>query len=192
MVEKTPAGQNPDSKSIKKADDKSSSLGISRGVYALGNSLKDALIWGTALSVALIGAIAIGRDKSKAIRWVATKIEAIHTGTKGLSNTLAKLAEEKAGLKFNIKGPEVAAALGVGWLFGHVVQGPSFVQGFKKAQTAVDKYNDMADERTKLVDANAQLIDENQRYKTELEKRGVTFTELVQQKSPEASVGNSR
>ncbi len=190
-MKQTPSEQNPDDKAAKKPDRKSG-LGISKGVYALGNSLKDALIWGTALSVALIGVIAVGRDKSKAVRWMAEKIEKIHTGTKGLGSSFMGYLQEKTGMKINISGPEVAAALGVGWLFGHVVQGPSFVHGYKQAQGAEDKYNTLKSEKDRLVDVIAQQDEENQRFRAALQKQDATFAERTQPKPQETAAVNAR
>lgn len=182
-----PAEQNPDGKTAKKSDGKNG-LGISRGVYALGNSLKDALIWGTALSVALIGVIAVGREKSTKIAWVADKIGKIHEGSKGMTSRLFEGLEKKLGMKIKVTGPEVAAAFGIGWLFGHVVQIPSGVQGWNKAQKAIDAHDTLLEEKTRLVDANAELIEQNQRYRAALEKPAATFAERSEQKPVETAI----
>src|SRR5689334_7181061 len=85
----------------KKRED-ANQLGISRSVYAIGNSFKDALIWGTAATAGLIGVIAVGRNRSGAVRWLAENIEKAHVGTKEFTQRLLKGASQSTGIKLKV------------------------------------------------------------------------------------------
>jgi hypothetical protein len=148
-------------------------LGISRTIYALGNSLKDALIWGTAVTVALIGILHYGQ-KNKAISKVADQLQKGHVWWEGYKKSKG------------MKGSIIAVPLAVGWLVGHVVQGFGAAKGWKQAQKAVDKYDNLVTERESLVTANAQLIEENQRYRAAVEKKPESFVEMAKQQGAEA------
>ncbi len=162
----------------KKPDDKSE-LGISRAVYALGNSVKDALIWGTAATVATIAILSFGREKSPRIDKIATALETFGERNEERFQKIVKWVNDKTKSEIKITGPTLAASAVVGWAVGHLVQLPGSIKGWKQAQKANDKYVAVATEKNRLLETNAHLVDENQHYKTELKKRDISFAELV-------------
>jgi hypothetical protein len=180
-----------------KADDKCAAaegkdgLGISRSIYATGNSAKDGFIGFILITGTLIGAIAFGKSRGHD---VIKMIEENSRNTQGLwkESRVGKYLEPYiAKIKRWLNGPTIALSAGIGYVASHFVMIPSAAVGWKKAQRAVDKYNNLSDEKERLVNANAELIAENQEYKAALEKNSKPFTERVRAE-PGVAAGAAR
>ena len=196
--------KKPDSK-----DDKATNpLGISRAIYALGNSVKDALIWGTAATAAVIVTANMARKdgnkvdkailylekmnhKPKFVEWMGKNFQKM-TGGKMVAGEIV------GGKKLDLSAPVVGASLVVGWLVGHLVQLPSGLSGWNQADKAIKKYEgaakenrDLGSENLQLASLNQALAEQNRQFAAQLEKKPALFTDMVtqSQNEPAAAVG---
>lgn len=173
-------------------------LGISRAIYAAGNSVKDAFIWGTIVTVGMIATIAFGKKAQVGFINEAVKtIEEFHVASKEWFGKVFKKLLGLSGAKVELPeltATEIAASIVAGGIVGHAVQIPGGVKGWHDAQKATDKYSALSDERDKLVDANAALILRNQSFREKLQQIAPTsYTELAEKsKTEEPTVGSTR
>lgn len=147
-------------------------LGLSKLVYGLGLSARDAL-------VSLVGATAVmtpimyfGREKSSIIRAVADSPDKLHGWWKKL------LGEEKSGKA----GTALLAAAGVATLISWVAHIPGLFKGPKKVAEADALYKAEIDMNQKLMRANTLLAEDNERLTYALadtEKKRRSFQERV-------------
>jgi hypothetical protein len=161
-----------------KAEEAKNRLGISRTIYAVGYSLKDALIWGAGALAVLIPTLHYFRE-TRPIKWVVDTF-----GGHKENSFKARLAK-----KFPDAGPIVLLSFSLAWLFSHIVQIPSSVQGWKKAQAAIDKHNMLHAEKDQLVEANTVLMEDNEKLKAalaEAEKKRPPLTDRIRAQAAEA------
>jgi len=156
-----------------KADEKNNKLGISRGIYAFGYSFKDAFIWGTAITAALIPIIHSMRE-TKLLKWI--KISSQNNWLKEKIEKLKDLVPKW--------GPSIGLAAGLGWTISHIIQIPSAIVGWNKAQTAINKHAALGVEKSQLVTLNQHLQEENNALKASLAKIAeVPHTERLQSRT---------
>ena len=127
-------------------------LGISRTIYALGYSFRDAFIWGTAASIAVFTSVTLG-NKYK-IKFIEQFSE--------------KLIQADEWLKSKTKGPVLSVSIIAGFIVGHIIQIPSGARGWKKAQEAIERHDKVLSENTRLVEATSILAEDNEILKNKL------------------------
>lgn len=129
------------------------SLGISRSIYALGESAKDGLIVAAVASAAFLAVFKFGEnyklvDQLK--KWVY-RIE-YHSKAYPLqlwNKTFKQTIPIKPPEDYREKTP-FAAAMAFGWLVSHIGQLPGLRKGYKKVDNAIKKYDAVIAENTNL------------------------------------------
>jgi len=138
--------------SDKKIDAQKNDLGISRGIYSLGYSTRDYLVWFAGATATMVIAITIGvKTNVPIIKRFAEALEEWH----GKWHALTK--------KWLGGGPVISASIVFGMIIGHLAQIPGSVAGWRKAQTAINKYDTATAERNTLAKDYALLKEDHDR-----------------------------
>lgn len=151
MDDKTKASQEATQGPAKK-------LGLSKLVYGLGMSARDALVAFVVSTAALTPIMRYGRDKSKIIDTISKVPEKLHS-----------MWTEKAGKNAGKWGTALVAAAGLGTLISYVAHIPGLVRGPQRIREAQDQYNTEVQANIELAKENAALTERLKHQAIELE-----------------------
>lgn len=141
-------------------------LGLSKIIYGLGMSARDAFVAFAVTTVALFPIIYNFQGKSKAVDTIAKAPEKIHSAWKGIF-------KDKAGKA----GVALGASFGIGSLVGYIAHLPGLIRGPRKVREAEERFNDE-------VEDNQRMAKEIKSLTETVKRQGIDLTEARMQ-SPE-------
>lgn len=173
-----------------KSEETENKLGISRGVYALGRSLKDSFIWFAGALAVLVPTMLVFQHRQP-----VKGLMDIYKSVKNWEETKKK----ELGENYKNLFPIILSSVGIAWITSHIIQIPSGIAGWRKAQDAISKYNALDAETDQLLKTNKVLLGDNKilrEDKIKLEQRLAALQEnkppmadRVMQSSADAGIG---
>ena len=123
---------------------------LNKWLYGAGVSTVGLLQWTVVIFAVMFPLTYWGRDKSEKIDKAITWVEKSYEKLKNSHST------DHLKTKGNI-GTALALSLPISWLFGHLGMLSSSVDGYKQAQAAETKFDNMANQVTVLKEENDKL-----------------------------------